>query len=379
MGNQLIVPPFRTSLLTANGVPLSALGDGNGDLAAGGPPDRRTTTTIETTRDWWLYWRTLAEFANNGLNMLTFGTASDRPDASTMPDGAIYVESDRSGVIYQNQGGEWHYLAGTMYGTLSPDQRPTGLGPNDAGFDFRSTDTNPLLGAREFIWSGSIWVEATAVLYGTHAQRPAGSVAPARCLYVETDRSEVLYQNQNGTWHFVAGTMLGTLVPDQRPTDLGVNDAGFTFRATDVQRQFIWSGTAWVETTQTQGDAQIAYANGSITLTGSPTAIPGASITLNRAGRYLITGNYTFVVIGTGDLNQGMRGDMVANGVGQAGTVLATAPASPTYLQASQQWMYTAVAANQVVFLRGYKDAAGTGTSQAISPFTSISAVWIAP
>lgn len=257
MPDALVVPPFRSPLLTGNGAPLAAVNGVKGGDTAGGPPDGRIL--IETTREWWLFWKNLAALGNAGLNMLTFGAASERPDASGMPDGAIYVESDRSGLIYQNQNGEWHYLAGTMWGTLSPDERPTDLGANDAGFDFR-TNVQP---AREFIWSGSEWIETTPVRYGTHAERLAVPTTElwSGMLFSETDRSGVLYQNQASVWHFIAGTMWGTLSPDQRPTDLGVNDAGFDFRSTDPPpREFIWSGTAWVDTspfldpTTTKGD-----------------------------------------------------------------------------------------------------------------------------
>jgi hypothetical protein len=39
-----------------------------------------------------------------------------------------------------------------MWGTYSPDQRPTDLGARDAGFDFRGTDI-----VRQSLWSGTAW------------------------------------------------------------------------------------------------------------------------------------------------------------------------------------------------------------------------------
>jgi hypothetical protein len=80
-------------------------------------------------------------------------------------------------------------------------------------------------------------------------------------LYVEFDRGGVIYQNQNNVWKYLAGTMWGTLSPDQRPTDLGVNDGGFDFRATDQQREFIWSQTAWVEVTPVTGAVNLTHPN----------------------------------------------------------------------------------------------------------------------
>lgn len=193
----------------------------------------------------------------------TQGTHADRPDPASVPDGALYVESNRSGVIYYNLGGEWHYAAGTMWGTISPDQRPTDLGTNDAGFEFRSIDTNPLLGGHDWMWSGGEWIEVTPIRYGGHGTRLSQPLPDTwnGMIWVETDRSEVIYQNQSGTWHFLAGTMWGTISPDNRPTDLGANDAGFTYRGTDQARSFVWSGTAWVETTGVGGSTNLTHPN----------------------------------------------------------------------------------------------------------------------
>jgi len=178
------------------------------------------------------------------------GTHAGRPAPGDMPDGALYVEIDR-GVIYSNQNGVWQYVAGTMFGALSPDQRPADLGVNDGGFEFVANDTDPAIRGRDFIWSGTAWVETSPVLYGTHALRPLLADAPARCLYVEVDRGSVIYQNQGVGWQYIAGTMYGTLSPDQRPTDLGpAADAGFVFKTNvDPAQTFVWSGTDWIETT----------------------------------------------------------------------------------------------------------------------------------
>ena len=94
-------------------------------------------------------------------------------------------------------------------------------GFNDGGFDFRTTD-DP---AREFIWSQAEWIEATPVRYGTHAARLAVVVA---------DVIDQLRRQNGTTWQYIAGTMWGTMSPDQRPTDLGTHDAGFDFRSTDA-------------------------------------------------------------------------------------------------------------------------------------------------
>jgi len=100
-------------------------------------------------------------------------------------------------------------------------------------------------------------------LWGTHAERLAlaGTQLVNGELFIEYDRTNVIYQYQRGTWVYLAGTMWGTLSPDQRPTDLGVRDAGFHFRGTDQQREFIWSGSAWVEITPIGGATSLTHPN----------------------------------------------------------------------------------------------------------------------
>jgi hypothetical protein len=171
----LITPPFRTALLTANGVPF---GTGNGD--------------IQTTRDWWLYWQQLTDQGNSNSKLATEGPHANRPLPEYMPDGALYYESDR-GVIYCNANPAgtpvWQYIAGTMWGTLVPDQRPTDLGVHDAGFDFRTVAPPP----REFIWNQTAWVE----IGGTITTQ--NTVTLSRAL-------NTTYQNTTGKPLFVAVT-----------------------------------------------------------------------------------------------------------------------------------------------------------------------------
>ena len=248
--NRLQIPPIRQSLKeVAPDTPPSNGGNANGDGSQSAPqPD-------QTSKNWYLYWSQTGDQTNANTTKLdglvTYGTHEDRPPADTMPDGALYVDENRGGVIYQSQTfngvQDWHYLAGTMWGTQVPDQRPTDLGVNDTGFTFRTTDQP----AREFIWSGTAWVQVNWVMYGTHAARLA--LAPASIidgiLYVETDRGNALYQIQAGTWMLITGVMWGTLTPDQRPTDLGVDDAGFEFWATDAPTRYIWNSSAWTDIT----------------------------------------------------------------------------------------------------------------------------------
>jgi hypothetical protein len=355
MPDILVTPPIRTPLTSSNG-----------DSTTAATPDSSGVT--RTTRDWWLYWNRLGAQANSNAKLVTQGTHADRPTATDSPDGALYVETDR-GAIYQARNGVWQYLAGTMWGTVTPDQRPTDLGVNDGGFDFRGTDD-----AREFIWSQTQWIEVTSVMYGIHSARPAGLATADGVLYVENDRGNVIYQLQNGVWKYLAGTMFGTLSPDQRPTDLGVNDGGFDFRGTDQQREFIWSQTAWIEVTPIDNNVQIALASANLTLTTTPADIPGTSLTLAKAGRYWLNGVFDFNYA-AGDAI--LVGSLVAGGAGFANSAL-YAPPGTARQTVSQQWIYTAATSGVIAKLQGLKGG-GTAGSQTIASNTTLTAVYIGP
>jgi hypothetical protein len=372
MPSSLQIPPYRSALLTG--------ADGEPVIRANGPESE----LVMTDRQWYLFWQNLATALNAGSqsleglgNMLTFGNHADRPNPGPWPDGALYVEQDRGNALYQNQEGSWQYIAGIMYGTLVPDQRPGDLGPAaDAGFQFR-TNVDP---ARAFAWSGGDWIETTPIRYGTHADRLAETVANlvSGMLWMETDRGSVIYQNQGGTWLYLAGTMWDTMSPDHRPTDLGVHDAGFDYRSTDLPaREFIWNQTAWVEVAQSNV-ALLAKASATLTLTTSPQNVPGVSLTLARAGQYLVIGVFYFT-LASGDAGATLVGQFS----GTAGSVAALSDliSGTTTVQlsatVSQQWLYTATA-GAVVTLQANKSG-GAGASTVNMNHTSMMALWVSP
>jgi hypothetical protein len=321
-----IAPPIRSSLVDPNQ-----------------PADRPTAS-----RDWYLFFQGLAQNLAIGLLQTNASTHPDRlaQPVERFPDGALWFETDRN-VLYAMWNGRWTYLSGTMYGTLSPDQRPTDLGAADSGFEFRSTDTP----ARQFIWSGGGWVEVTPAHYGTHAGRLALALTNVADggLYVETDRGGVIYQNRGGTWKYVGGVMWGTISPDQRPTDLGANDYGFDFRDSNNApfREYVWNGSAWSQFNFPQ--------------TPWTSNIDAAGFELHNAGKIGVgTASPTGLLTALGAVNGGVAnavdiGNNVAQAVGAA-VRLRMAPSgifvgSPTvapYMQATQ--MSTATSACDITF-----------------------------
>lgn len=295
MAEELIIPPIQQSLedlasAKANGIDLPS-----------------------TEKSWYLYWQRTGRLVNQQRRLITYGPHAGRPDTDIMPPGALYMETDRSDVIYQNIDGTWQYLTGTMWGTLDPDQRPTDLGANDGGFEFRGTDQ-----ARQFLWSQTAWIEVTAVRYGTHAARPAIASVADGVIYVESDRGNVIYQAQldaggNPAWVYVSGTMRDTLA--NIPTDLGTNDKGFFFYGTDYTHTWRYTGSTWEYAPGDRASGEIAWftadpgtgwalCNGSATTRTTATAGTAAFTTPNLIGAYAkgagtYTGGVIAAVVGT--------------------------------------------------------------------------------
>jgi hypothetical protein len=191
---------------------------------------------------------------------------------------------------------------------------------------------------------------SAAIAYGTRntrLQRPISDYGDG-ALFVETDQGAI-FQKQNGAW-------------------VGIGAAG-----------------------------AVAYASGNYTLTTAYDSIPGATLTLARAGRYLIRGCFDMLGSGANDatwaafgqLIAGPSGNEVVQGPANAITLLAPlvivvagtgVTGSPVVIglraMVTQQWSYTATA-NDVVTLQAKKNG-GTGGSFAAGA-TSIEALWLGP
>jgi hypothetical protein len=131
------------------------------------------------------------------------------------------------------------------------------------------------------------------VTLGTHAQRTdlkatgylAALGVAAGSLFIETDRGNVIYQSvysypknapATALWQFITGTMVGAQIA--RPTDLGVNDVGFRYSATDAL-DYYWNGFAWQTSDTVRGGASLADANRLTKVGASPGTLAESSIT----------------------------------------------------------------------------------------------------
>jgi hypothetical protein len=147
---------------------------------------------------------------------------------------------------------------------------------------------------------------------GSHAQRlsiPANSL-PIGTTFYEEDRAvwyEVVASGVNARyWRPSRGTMRAVLA--NAPTDLGAQDAGFLFYATNYYRLYRWTGSAW-----TYADSELPEKF----ITTYPGTVPtgwalcdGSSVTVSKSdgttqsfttpdltGQYIKGGTYTGSVV----------------------------------------------------------------------------------
>lgn len=108
-----------------------------------------------------------------------------------------------------------------------------------------------------------------------------------------------------------------------------------------------------------------ADATADLTLTTSFQDVPGATLTLNTAGTYTITGNLHYRKFGSGDQGAFFNGRLLLNGVEQPGRVTVNMAVGEAILE-TRTWVVT-VSAGDVVKLQARKHI-GTGSSKVRGP-----------
>jgi hypothetical protein len=138
---------------------------------------------------------------------------------------------------------------------------------------------------------------------GSHAQRLSINSAsqPIGTTFYEEDRAVTYQVAGDGVnarhWRPIAGEMTGTLSPNTKPT-LTTKDAGFIFRATDFNRRYRWSGSAWedldagdprgrIEAFDTNPGTGWAICDGSGVTRSTATGGTAAFTTPNLSGAYI--------------------------------------------------------------------------------------------
>lgn len=161
--------------------------------------------------------------------------------------GTFFFETDRFAlytVDISSGTAVWTLLVATMTGSVSG--RPSDLGATDAGFVFYAQDQAVI-----YLWSGAVWHYECGVLSDTWTNRPAagGTNISGGFRFAANDRGyqEWVYNLPSVRWEFAGGGEPLRGVISAITTGLGTYDAGYLYYATDFDRIYRWSGSAWAD------------------------------------------------------------------------------------------------------------------------------------
>lgn len=258
----------------------------------------------------------LTTFLLTGATVIT-GTHAQR--LATQPTaGAIFVELDR-GAFYRGTTNQWLILGCVAGLTSTFANFPSDLGAADAGFTIDGTDTG-----LQYIWSGNIWHQHRGMLVDLFANRPvAFTGTDTGLLFAASDLGyQQWYLNfATGFWTFVGGGRPAPLTIATLPVGLTANDVGFLANATDFDRLYVWTGSAWT-------DAPGQPKRGLQFFSGSPGTgwhiCDGTVVTISTIGGG--TSSFTLPNL----IAVFPRGNSVYGGTGGAATATATIPAGTT-------------------------------------------------
>jgi hypothetical protein len=155
-------------------------------------------------------------------------------------------------------------------------------------------------------------------------------------------------------------------------------DEGTLYYETDLGLLYVTAGSPerqWVYITPS--DVQAAYCGTLLILTTTPTDVPDCSLTLTRAGVYLVTAAFQMAGSGAGDDGEALLGYLMADGSLQAQTTYFVAVAGASGGCSAQTWIHTAADPGEVVKLQAEKSGGSGGSF--VAENTSIVAQWIRP
>jgi hypothetical protein len=136
-------------------------------------------------------------------------------------------------------------------------------------------------------WKAVSLVAPTISFRDTHANRATTSAsANPTALYFESDRGNACYESQGGAWILVGGEYVAAF--SSRPTDLGPNDAGFRFAASDTFVRYQWNGSAWVQINGTDWQSALRTTSN----TGLPATGAGVEISWAAGGPFGVISSY---------------------------------------------------------------------------------------
>ncbi len=168
--------------------------------------------------------------------------------------GTLFWETDRFALyrVRDNAGTKVWTLMLTRPASLNSIlSRPADLGVEDAGYLVTITGG---LGQFWQRWDGTNWIFHLGWYMDAEANRPVVASCSVGFVFVSIDYNYQAWFVTFGAWQLwpgFGGPASGTL--GAIPGALGLNDAGFVYYATDFDREYVWTGSGWVD-----GDGQEA-------------------------------------------------------------------------------------------------------------------------
>jgi hypothetical protein len=246
---------------------------------------------------------------------------------------------------------------------------------------------------------------SSALIEDTHANRLALNTPPkaANLAFFETDRKALYASGVVAgaiVWIYASGQYVSTFA--NRPADLGTNDNGFLFFATDQDSVWIWTGAAWDTITRRilfNGGSSIIFTailslDRTLTLpdaTGNVPSLPTVATTETGSGAIVRTTSPTIATPTIADLTNMQHSHLNAAGGGVLdAAAIASGVLANARISASGTWVptfanltvvagtgaatYTGLwwSLGPLVFIKWQISTSGTCTTASTSNLTSI-------
>lgn len=192
---------------------------------------------------------------------IIIGTHAERVLTATVPlqEGTLFLETDRT-ALYRLTANLWLMVGSfSVFDFLA--NRPTDLTTNDTGFLYLAADQGVL-----YRWTGLVWVYMAGILRDVRSARPLPGNCDSGMIFEATDQGCQAWIKDYGSndWSLLAGwgePMAGTLSPSVSPA---AADVGFLYRATDFDRVYRWTGSAWEDAPGQPRRGMMVFADGSL-------------------------------------------------------------------------------------------------------------------
>lgn len=194
---------------------------------------------------------------------ITIGTHAER--LATVPiEDSFFYETDR-GALYADINGSWVLMVAMQNGSYAA--KPGDLGLNDGGFIWYAQDRGVVL-----YWTGASWRWQLGTYTDTWANIPDPTLLSASTgiFFSASDRGYQLWRFSRVTtdWTYVGGgsPTRGTLA--SITGSLTTKDAGYLYYATDYDRVYRWTGTAYEDAPGQPARNAVSYFDQSTVPTG---------------------------------------------------------------------------------------------------------------